>query len=562
MLIQDVKQLEKYQTEYRIWQGIPSLDVTEKGRLFVTFYSGGTKEYFGNYCVLIKSDDGGKTWSDVIAAIYVGEEARAYDACLWTDPLGRLWWIWNQMPDNSAFAYICDHPDENKLHFGERITIGQDNEIQKPTVLSTGEWLFPVAVWDSTVHCVCRSERSDRKAFVYKTVDHGKTFHKLGGTAAEERHFDEHMTVERKDGSLAMYIRTRYGIAQSISYDGGETWTEPVDSGLGGPDSRFFIRRLRSGRLLLVNHKHFTGRNNLTAMLSDDDGVTWSEGLLLDERNEVSYPDGGEGEDGFIYIVYDRERGYFEKNLEGAQSKAREILMAKITEQDILAGKLVCFGSRLKVVINKLGIFKGDAEAMYCNYRENESEYIRMLADIEDSEEILSCVFRDYGRCCVGLDAEARRQLDEKCAILAESQNGGDICSRIVAIGHIISIFRSGQICADEEAFSAALIERIRDCVGKHISEPELGLDALAVSLNISKFYMCHIFKQRTGTTVSQYINYRRMSTAKQLLVQTDKSLTSVCMTVGFLDTGYFSKWFKKQEGVTPLTYRALNTKK
>ena len=40
-------------------------------------------------------------------------------------------------------------------------------------------------------------------------------------------------------------------------------------------------------------------------VLSDDDGVTWQHKLLLDERNEVSYPDAVE-HNGFIYIIYDR----------------------------------------------------------------------------------------------------------------------------------------------------------------------------------------------------------------------------------------------------------------
>ena len=112
---------------------------------------------------------------------------------------------------------------------------------------------------------------------------------------------------------------------------------------------------------MLVNHVNFTGRNNLTVQLSEDDGKTWSEGLLLDERNQVSYPDAKEAEDGFIYITYDRERGCAKKSLEEAQADAREILMAKVTEEDILAGKPVNEGSKLKQVINKLGEYKGNA---------------------------------------------------------------------------------------------------------------------------------------------------------------------------------------------------------
>ena len=60
MLITDREQLKEYSSEYRIWQGIPGIEVTKKGRIFCSFYSGETDEELGNYCVLVKSDDGGK----------------------------------------------------------------------------------------------------------------------------------------------------------------------------------------------------------------------------------------------------------------------------------------------------------------------------------------------------------------------------------------------------------------------------------------------------------------------------------------------------------------------
>lgn len=107
--------------------------------------------------------------------------------------------------------------------------------------------------------------------------------------------------------------------------------------------------------MLLINHYQFHGRNNLTALLSEDDGRTYPYTLLLDPRNEVSYPDAVEAEDGSIYIIYDRERGAFKQSIKQACACAREIRMAKITEADILQGKLVSEGSYLQRVVNKLG---------------------------------------------------------------------------------------------------------------------------------------------------------------------------------------------------------------
>ena len=94
--------------------------------------------------------------------------------------------------------------------------------------------------------------------------------------------------------------------------------------------------------MLLVNHHDFVGRNNLKAMVSDDEGATWKGFLLLDERTPVTYPDMTEDDEGNIYVTYDF--GRFDE---------REILMAKITEADILAGEIVSPTSYLKRVVNR-----------------------------------------------------------------------------------------------------------------------------------------------------------------------------------------------------------------
>jgi hypothetical protein len=153
------------------------------------------------------------------------------------------------------------------------------------------------------------------------------------------------MLIERRDGSLWMLVRTLYGIGESVSTDRGRAWSPGQDSGLGGPGARFFIRKLRSGRLLLVNHYQFTKRDHLTAMLSDDDGVTWYGHLLLDERDHVTYPDGIETDDGLLYIIYDRDR-----------LGRKEILLAAFREEDVAAGRIVSSDAYLKRLVSGASI--------------------------------------------------------------------------------------------------------------------------------------------------------------------------------------------------------------
>lgn len=372
MLITDKQLLEQYGEKYRIWQGIPGVAVTEKGRMFFSFYSGGTNEEVGNYALIVRSDDG-EHFEDPVLVSYV-EEKRCFDPVLWIDPCGRLWFTWSVMPRGGLYGTICSNPDAEELTWSEEFFIGHDVMMNKPIALSSGDWLFPVAVWDRERMKIniqppyYESTESQTGSFVYRTSDQGKSFEKLGAADVENRQFDEHMVLERKDGSLAMYVRTWYGIGVSCSYDNGMTWSEGKDTGLGGPGSRFHICRLHSGRVLLINHccspeeaeKKSKERKNLAAFLSEDDGETWKYRLMLDERSSVSYPDAMEAKDGFLYITYDRERGCALHSFEEVKKQAREILYAKITEEDILAGRLVNRESKLKCIVSKLGEYEGD----------------------------------------------------------------------------------------------------------------------------------------------------------------------------------------------------------
>ena len=53
---------ERFRDTFRRWQGIPSIEVTPKGRVFVDFYTGQAAEKGGNFLMLCVSEDGGKTF--------------------------------------------------------------------------------------------------------------------------------------------------------------------------------------------------------------------------------------------------------------------------------------------------------------------------------------------------------------------------------------------------------------------------------------------------------------------------------------------------------------------
>ena len=574
MFTTDKNTLKNFCTEKRIWQLVPGIERTKKGRLFCTFYSGRCTETLGNYCVVLKSDDDGETWTEPICAAYNGQMKRCFDSVLWIDPKGRLWFTWASGHRYSVYGVICENPDADELVWSEEFYIGEGVMMNKPTVLSTGEWLFPVALWDywytePTFNQIKRygdlfleeyleKQEAYSGANVYKSSDCGKTIRLVGGSRRiAERSHDEHMIFEKKDGTLVMFTRTKYGISRSYSYDKGTTWTAAEKSGLTGPNSRFHVRRLRSGRLLLVNHDNYTGRNNLTAFLSEDDGETWPYKLLLDERSEVSYPDMTESDDGYLYIVYDRERGAYKDTEEEALASAREILFAKITEDDIINGAISSKGSFLKKIISKLGEYKGDERDLYTGRppKIEPSEFTETVMRLEKREDVLKYIFVYYPVSFSEIGTEEIRKIDELVnQVRLCLNNDGVLRTALMTLTEFLCALPHKTDFSGAETYVNALMKYVREN-----SAHSIDVGELAYKIGISENYLCYMFLKKIGMSVWEYREQCRFSNAKKLLISTEKSIGEICADCGFDESVNFVRAFTEAEGITPIEYRAAH---
>ena len=334
------------------------IERTPGGRLWACWVAGGDSP--DAFFVLASSDDDGETWSSPRVVLDshqdgLGGKRSILVGNLWTDPKGRLWLIFDQSMDMfdgraGVWVTVCDNPDADTPVWSEPKRIWHGVTLNKPTVLSTGEWMLPISLDQRsgfrTFRGCFRELDPLRGANVFVSKDEGASWERRGVRTFPNPDWHEHMIVERKNGSLWMLARTRSGIMESESVDAGRTWSQPVRSKIKHPVARFHIRRLASGRLLLVKHgatiDSHKGRSHLTAWLSDDDGKTWHGGLMLDERSGVSYPDGFQAPDGTIYISWDRNR-----------SKDGEILMARFTEDDIQAKAFDGPKSKTKMLISR-----------------------------------------------------------------------------------------------------------------------------------------------------------------------------------------------------------------
>lgn len=95
------------------------------------------------------------------------------------------------------------------------------------------------------------------------------------------------------------------------------------------------------------------------------------------------------------------------------------------------------------------------------------------------------------------------------------------------------------------------LVQKVINTINLNLSD-QLSPKSLAAMYYISPSYLSSLFKQDTGTTLTDFINTQRIQRAANLLSTTEQNISVVAEQVGILDVNYFTKMFKKSMGSTP----------
>jgi YesN/AraC family two-component response regulator len=99
------------------------------------------------------------------------------------------------------------------------------------------------------------------------------------------------------------------------------------------------------------------------------------------------------------------------------------------------------------------------------------------------------------------------------------------------------------------------LVRQAMAFIHEHYAEPVSRAD-LARHVALSEDYLTFCFRKELGVTPIAYLNRYRVNQAKQLLTDTNKSITEIALEVGFSDSGYFGRIFRREVGVSPQAYR------
>jgi AraC-like DNA-binding protein len=120
-------------------------------------------------------------------------------------------------------------------------------------------------------------------------------------------------------------------------------------------------------------------------------------------------------------------------------------------------------------------------------------------------------------------------------------------------MGHIeLALERRRELNEQAQQLVRKAVAYIHQNYGEPVSREDL-----ARHVGMSSDYLTYCFRKETGLTPITYLNRYRISKAKLLLAEGSQSITEIALAVGFSDSGYFSRLFRREAGISPESYRA-----
>lgn len=288
------------------------------------------------------SEDGGKTWTEysVVADttkfdIFPGALIRINNGVIilsFSNLKEKANWNWDTV--------IHDSPGATLPTYAIRSLDGGKTwqDLQKLHNAWTGANRDMIETEDGTVvftSMIMRHNPGHHTVVTYASKDDGKTWKQsniidLGGSGTHGGVMESTL-VQLMDGRLWMLLRTNFGdFWQTFSSDDGLTWEDIGPTDIDASSSPGLIKRLQSGRLVLVWNRLYKegekegpltgGDSDLTAlpvswqrkelliMFSDNDGNTWDKPVVIAKRmekskNRLSYPEVFEAKPGELWIT-------------------------------------------------------------------------------------------------------------------------------------------------------------------------------------------------------------------------------------------------------------------
>jgi len=148
-----------------------------------------------------------------------------------------------------------------------------------------------------------------------------------------------------------------------------------------------------------------------------------------------------------------------------------------------------------------------------------------------------------------------------------EYQNNQDVFSKEIIISHLDTLLKYANRFYERQfinrkEISNDLLEQFNAHLTEYFDSGQLqekgipSIEQIANQLSVSQRYLSDTLKKETGKTSTEHLHLHLIDEAKNILLQPNKSIAEVAYELGFEYPPYFSRLFKKKEGLSPTEYR------
>ncbi|MBO1513906.1 AraC family transcriptional regulator [Metabacillus bambusae] len=163
--------------------------------------------------------------------------------------------------------------------------------------------------------------------------------------------------------------------------------------------------------------------------------------------------------------------------------------------------------------------------------------------------------------------SEKRKEMEEQLLNIYQetisTEPGSKHASLLIVHRILIDLYRTrmknNENITKKSTYSSDWISDILTYINDHLSEP-LTLTKLASKSLVSPSHFSRVFKETTGIGLIVYLNTKRVIKAKELLLETNHTLSHIAEICGFESMSHFHRIFKKYINMTPSVYRKENT--
>ncbi len=197
-----------------------------------------------------------------------------------------------------------------------------------------------------------------------------------------------------------------------------------------------------------------------------------------------------------------------------------------------------------------------DQSHFWCHFNLPDGFFIKETDQPKELEKNGLCILPEFSQInnCEKFFVLFSQMIDEAEKIYEGNELAKVICDSYTKILLLLLSVQCRENLLNASRKHAATA-KLKEWLRIHARDGITARDA-ANALDYNPDYLTQILKADTGMTLCEYLNDIRLKEAKNLLLNSNRTISEIAYEVGFSDEKYFMKLFKQKENVTPTQYR------